>query len=287
MINIKNTKFNLALLGKGIGIACITITNVFLPLDAVAQKTDCVNFWTNPSTGENECFNGQMNLIAEPIPVSYNSLIADRYNVGGQQILVPSPENYVRVTQAMDKVYRLHRAAKDPYNKLLASYIPQSEVDMAIQGEFPTSTKGFYLKMPKMMEQELVSPHDFAQMKHTVKTQNKEIIASNKDKIEKIVNESGNNINKELGIDVAVDVVDIIPLDMHYESENAFAYSMYIVNKVSSGGEHTEYAMAATATLINVSGKIVSLYSIGEQADLEWTRKASRDWAKKAIASNL
>jgi hypothetical protein len=46
--------------------------------------------------------------------------------------------------------------------------------------------------------------------------------------------------------------------------------------EVSAMGEQEKYVTAATVTLVNLSGKVVSLYSYGEQADLEWTQKASR-----------
>ena len=285
MIKIKNIKVNFALMCKGIGITCVAIANTFAP-NAIAQEASCVNFWTNPNTGKNECFNGRMTVIAEPIPISYNSA-SDRYNVGGQQISIPNPESYVRVTPAMGAVYRLHKSAKDPYNKLLASYISQSEAEMAMRGELPASTRGFYLKVLKTVEKESATPQDFAQLKKMIKIENRKNKSSNLSKLQEIVDESSKSLSQELGVDLSFDVSEMIPLEPHYESSNTFSYSMYIVSKVSAMGEQTEYVMAGTLTLINVAGKVVSLYSYGTQADLEWTQKAGQVWADKAIASNL
>lgn len=293
MMNLNNLKVGFTLLSKGMGITFITMMNTFFPLNAFAQEPSCVNFWTNPSTGEQECFNSEMTVIAEPKPVlpqskplSYNSSFLDRYNIGGQEISIPSPDRYVRATQEMDGVYRLQNATQDPYNDLLAFYIPQSEVKMAMQGEIPTSAKGFYLKVMKVLKSPSLSPQDFAMLKKEIKTQNKEILNSNNSKLQEIVRENGESMGKELGVDLALNVSEVIPLDSHYESENIFSYSIYLVTEISAMGEQEEYVTAATLTLANLSGKVVSFYSYGEQADLEWTRKASRAWAEKAIANN-
>ncbi|MEM8722962.1 MAG: hypothetical protein AAGE84_27380 [Cyanobacteria bacterium P01_G01_bin.39] len=289
MINIKNKKVSFTLLNKGIGITCITIINTFFPLNAFAQEPNCVNFWTNPNTGENECFSSNMTVITEPkpvFPISYNSSFSDRYNIGGQQISVPNPDQYIRVTPEMDIVYRLYKSTEDPYHKLLASYISQSDAEIAMQGELPSLEKGFYLKVLKIAETESVTPQDFAKIKKNIKTQNQQNQASNLSKLQELAEENGKSMSKELGVDLTFNVSQAIPLDPHYESENTFSYSLYLVSQVSVMGEQQEYVMAATATLVNLSGKVVSLYSFGEQADLEWTQKASRTWSEKAIASN-
>lgn len=156
-------------------IIFITMMNTFFPLNAFAQEPSCINFWTNPNTGEEECFNSEMTIIAEPKPVlpqskplSYNSSFLDRYNIGGQEISIPNPDQYVRVTQEIDGVYRLHNSTKDPYNNLLASYILQSEAKIAMRGEIPTSAKGFYLKVMKMLKSASLSPQDFAMLKKEI-----------------------------------------------------------------------------------------------------------------------
>lgn len=290
MINIKNLKVNFALLSKGIGVTCITIVNTFFPLNTFAQEVNCVNFWTNPNTGENECFSSEMTTIAEPklvLPLSHNSSFPDIYNIGGQQISIPNPDRYVSITPEMDGLYRLYKSTKDPYYKLLAFYIPQSDAEIAMRGEIPSSSTGFYFGVLKIAEKKFTTPQDFAEIKTAIKSQNKENQAFNVSKLQEIVNENGKSISKELGVDLALKVSQAIPLDPHYESENVFSYSVYLVSQISSMGEQQEYVMAATATLVNLSGKIVSFYSYGEQTDLEWTQKASRAWANKVIADNL
>ena len=78
----------------------------------------------------------------------------------------------------------------------------------------------------------------------------------------------------------------MVPLDPHYETDNAFAYSMYINYGVTVEGSKEDFIVSATATFVNVAGKILFLYCYGPQKDLEWTRSASKDWAGMVMASN-
>lgn len=290
MINFKNTKVGFTLLSKGMGITCIALINAFFPLNASAQELNlnCINFWTNPNTGENECFSNQMTLIAEPKPIlpPISSSPSEIYNIGGQPISVPDPAQYVRVTPEMDAIHLIHTSTKDPYHRLLASYISQSDEKMALRGEIPTSSRGFYLKVLNEAENESTTPQDFAKIKNLLKNQNKEAQDAGKAVLQKIVKESSADISKKLGVDLLFNVSEMIPLDSHYESEDVFSYSVYIVSQVSSGGVKQEYVAAGTVSIVNLSGKVVSLYSFGDKADLEWTRKASQAWAERAIANN-
>ncbi|MGD1919860.1 MAG: hypothetical protein ACFCAD_13800, partial [Pleurocapsa sp.] len=183
-------------------------------------------------------------------------------------------------------IHLVHTSAQDPYHNLLASYISKSDEKMALRGEIPTSSKGFYLKVLNEAENESATPQDFAKVKNILKNQNKEAQDAGKAMLQEIVKESGKSISKELGVDLSFNVSEMIPLDSHYESENVFSYTVYIVSQVSSGGVKQDYVAAGTVSMVNLSGKIVSLYSFGEKADLEWTRKASQAWAEKAIAHN-
>ena len=288
-----NIKISFQIFTKGIGIFLITTMNTFSVFPAVAQQPDCANYWTNPNTGETECFNGEMNLIAEPEPVisqpqslSYKSSFLEKYNIGGQEITIPSPDKYVRVTKQMDAVYRLHRHMEDPLNDFLASYISQSDAAIAMKGEIPLLERGLVLKVGKELKGMVVSDQDFAEMKNEIKSYNKQIINSNLPKLREITKEKGQGISQEFNVDFAPEISQIIPLDPHYESENVLSYSMYIVYNISDPGSSQDYVTSATLTIVNVSGKVISLYSYGAQNDLEWTQNSSKAWSKKVVASN-
>ena len=274
-----------------IGIALIATINSFSILPTLAEQPNCANYWINPQTGNTECFSKQMDLILEPKPIlpkplSHKPLLVESYDIGGTEIAIPTPDQYVQVTKRMDAVNRLHSHMSDPMNDLLASYIPQSEVAIAMKGELPVLEKGFVLKVNKNLKSVVVNSRDFAEFKSVTKSQNKEIYQSIKSKLPNILKKNSQGISKEFNVDVALEISQIIPLDPHYEADNTLSYSMYIIYKVSEGLQEQEYITSATATAINVSGKILFLYCYGAQKDLEWTQNASRAWSDKVIASN-
>jgi hypothetical protein len=55
---------------------------------------------------------------------------------------------------------------------------------------------------------------------------------------------------------------------------------------VSAEGVEEEAILAATATFVNVAGKVLFLYCYAPQDHIEWTRSASKIWTEKIMASN-
>ncbi len=113
------------------------------------------------------------------------------------EIAIPTPDQYVQVTKKMDAVNRLHSHMSDPMNDLLASYIPQSEAEIAMKGELPLLERGFVLKVNKDLKSVVVNSQDFAEFKSVTKSQNKEIYQSLKSKIPNILKKSSQGISKE------------------------------------------------------------------------------------------
>lgn len=64
------------------------------------------------------------------------------------------------------------------------------------------------------------------------------------------------------------------------------AYSMFINSGASVEGEKEDLIVSATATFVNVAGKILFLYCYGPKEDLEWTRSASKAWAGMVMVGN-
>jgi hypothetical protein len=103
-----------------------------------------------------------------------------------------------------------------------------------------------------------------------------------KEKMPDMFEKMSEGINKEFDVEVALKLSQVVPLDPHYEAENAFAYSMYFTIEESN----QSYILAATITFVNVAGKVLFLYTYGSQDDLEWTRMASKAWAEEVMESN-
>jgi len=214
------------------------------------------------------------------------SVFAERFDVGGKEITIPTPDGYVRVTKEMDAVHRLSMQMGDPMNDLLAYYINESDAATAREGNVPPLQRRFVLKVSKNLKGMLVGSRDFAELKGMTKRQNKEALESVKSQMQGLMDKASKGISKEFDVNVALEVSQIIPLDPHYEADNALSYSWYANYGVSAEGVKEESIVAATTTLVNVSGKVLFLYCYGPQGDLEWSRNASRTWAERVMASN-
>ncbi len=214
------------------------------------------------------------------------SAYAETFNVGGNELVIPSPQGFSRITQQMDAVYRMSLQVADPKNDQLAYYISNSDIPSAMAGELPSLDRTFLLKVNKQLKNMVVGSKDFAELKSVTKRQNKEIFESVKSQIPGLMKGTSEGISKEFDVNFALQISQMIPLDPHYEVENALAYSMYINYGISAEGTKEELIVSATTTSVNVSGKVLFLYCYGPQDELEWTRIASKSWAEKVMVSN-
>ena len=124
----------------------------------------------------------QFSLLLILLPLS-TSLIDERFDIGGKEITIPTPDGYVRVTKEMDAVYRISMQMADPMNDLLAYYINVSDAPTALQGNIPLLERTFMLKVNKNLKGMLVGSRDFAELKNVTKRQNQEIFESLKSQI--------------------------------------------------------------------------------------------------------
>jgi len=174
----------------------------------------------------------------------------------------------------------------DPVNDQLAYYIAESDIPVAMSGEIPSLERYYILKVNKKLKDMVVGFKDFAELKSITKRQNKEILKSVESQIPGLMEKTSKGISKEFDVNFALQLSQMIPLDPHYETDNAFAYSMYINYGASVEGSKEDFIVSATATSANVAGKILFLYCYGPQKDLEWTRNASKAWAGMVMDSN-
>ena len=207
------------------------------------------------------------------------TLCAETLTVGGSPLEIPAPDGYAKVTPQMDGAYRLGQQMGDPMNDLLAFYVNDVDLPAAISGQVPVLERYFVLKVNKDLKGITVGNRDFAEIAQATAQQNKEVLKSVEELLPDLMQDSSEGISKEFDIDFAMSISQMVPLDPHLTTENVFSYSMYINYGVATGGATENDVMAATTTFINVSGKLLFLYSYGPQEDLEWTRSASKMWA--------
>ncbi len=132
----------------------------------------------------------------------------------------------------------------------------------------------------------VIGSNEFIEIKDDVKQKNKQTFKSGEAKMPGVLDKVNNGIKKNFDVDLALSLSQIIPLDLHYEAANAFAYSMYFKLGSVKDGSKEESICSATATYVNVAGKFLFLYCYGSQDDLEWTRSASKAWTEMVMESN-
>jgi hypothetical protein len=211
---------------------------------------------------------------------------AEPFSVGGTVLEVPTPKGFSLVTPHMDAVYRLSLQMANPVNNQLAYYLAESDIPVAMKGGIPTLARYCTLAVNKKLEFLVVSPNDFAELKSITKKQNKQILTSLEAKMPAIMGKISKGIGREFNVNVALKLSQAIPLDPHHETDNAFAYSMYINYGVAVEDQEKDFIVSATNTFVNVAGKILFLYCYGPRDELEWTRIVSKDWAEGVMKSN-
>ena len=214
------------------------------------------------------------------------SSYAKSFSIGGKDVIIPPPQGFSYVTREMDAVYRLSLQMVDPDNDQLAYYISNSDVPTAMAGEIPPLDRTFLVKVNKQLKDMVVGAKDFAEFKDVTKRQNKDAFESIKSQMPDLMEGNSEGISKEFDIDFAMQVSQMIPLEPHYEVDNAISHSMYINYGITTEGTKEELIVAVTATYVNVAGKVLFLYCYGLQDELEWTRSASKSWVEQIMNSN-
>lgn len=220
------------------------------------------------------------------LPLSLSVMAANSFTINESEITVPAPKGFVPITDDMTAVKRIVESMADPVNDTLAYYISESEVPTAMAGDVPSLERTFILKVNKQLRSMTMGKNDFSQLKEMAVNQNQQILEEVKSQMPEHMKNMSQGFSREFDVDFALNLSQMIPLEPHYQSENALAYSMYINYGVTANNESEDVIVAATATFLNTSGVVLFLYSYASQDDLEWTRNASKDWAESVISSN-
>lgn len=78
---------------------------------------------------------------------SFSLYAQDSFRFGDQEIFVPPPPGFVRVTNEMTAVAKLVQHMEDPVNETLAYYIHEEDAPIAREGKMPALERTFLLKI--------------------------------------------------------------------------------------------------------------------------------------------
>jgi hypothetical protein len=211
---------------------------------------------------------------------------AENFNVGGKQLIIPSPQGYVPVTEKMGWLYRYNLQKVDPMNDQLAFYISTVDAQSITAGKTQRIERFFLLNVNKSYKELLIDSKEFGEIKAEVKKKNKNTQKSALSIMFDPIDKMNKGVSKEFNVDFKMEIPELNALDPHSETDRALAYSLYRNTSFMVESEKRTSKESLTVTFLNVSGKLFYLYCWGPHDDLEWTRTASKIWANRIIASN-
>jgi hypothetical protein len=220
-------------------------------------------------------------FLAPPV-----SLAVD-ISVGGVSLAIPDPDGFRPVTQQMPALYELQRQLVAPTNEEFAAFIPEADVPAALANDIPDLPRRFAVQTAKPLVSAPIAAADFIRLKSALRSQNAELLAQVEERLPGLIRDLNEGLTEKYGPDVALSVPQFVPFPVHEETDRTMAYSALVKYDVTDQtGAATTFTSVVTTTVIHIRGKVLFLYSYADQADLEWSRAASRRWANTVVAAN-
>lgn len=213
--------------------------------------------------------------------------ISSTVSVGGQNINIPTPIGYVKITPNMSELYEMQQLIVHPANELLIAFMPEELIPQVLQGEIPEIERKFSVQTAKSVSGKVLLSTDFQRLKAKIKSENDEFIGKVEGRVPNLIEKLNKEFSEKYNIDLALSLSQVVPLPIHEETEHTLAYSAfskYVMN--DELGRPTIIVSVATITMIHVNGNLLFLYSSGGENDLKWTREASRSWVERLFSEN-
>lgn len=208
-------------------------------------------------------------------------------SVGGVLLKIPSPEGFSAVTPQMAFLYEAQKHFVAPMNEEFVTFIPDDVVEMALNDDVPDLPRRFTVQTAKPLVGRTITSLDFATLKHTIKTQNHELLKQVEAQLPELVGKMNEGIKEQYDVDLALSVSQMVPMPVHEETDRTLSYSALVrYDMVDENGEPAPFVSVVTATLVHVKGKVLFLYSYAEESGLEWSRQASQQWANNVVSAN-
>jgi hypothetical protein len=206
------------------------------------------------------------------------------FNIDGQIIFIPDPDNFVRVTpKNMPLLYRFAQQLSDPMNDTLAYYVPFGTIDGQ---DSEGISKSFILKISKSLRNIRFSRKEFERFKSEIVTNNLKIFQELQEKVAPHMQTTSDNLAREFDMDISMEIDNILPMPAHLDTETSFGFSTQMNLDMNLEGEQESEPMLVTSVFTNPAGVLLFLYCYSAPQDLEWSRNASNDWCKAILAVN-
>ena len=208
------------------------------------------------------------------------------YQVNDKRLAIPPPAGFVRVTDGMAEVQRVMRELRDPLNEEIASYIDERDTELALGGGLPPLDYGCMIQMAREVPDLEFNKQDFIELRKQVVEENNQIRNDVRTQVRQYEMRMGQHPSNDIDIGNALQVAGMLPLPLHREDTDAFAFTMYMDSSAVMPDVEESFTVAMTTTTANVAGTVLFFYVYAPEEDLEWTRTASREWVDQVLAQN-
>jgi len=200
--------------------------------------------------------------------------------VGGRQILVPNPGDFVRSDGVNPDVDSAKAALLPPSNRSLISFATKEDVEKLRQGEAAQSKRSFNIQVVRSIESREIGEKTFAQLRDESRAEIEKARATMDAQVQKLVASGNKRLAGQFGADAALSVSDTAVLGFFDEAPSSLGFTMAMkVGVKSDGGTPTKLIAAAMMTPVN--GRLLNLYAYaeyGSEADRQWAEKAVTAW---------
>jgi hypothetical protein len=205
-------------------------------------------------------------------------------SVGGTMLEIPEPPGFALVTPQMATVLQARQSFRDPNAGHFFFYIQESEIPMALKGKLPSSGRSCTAEPDESL---FVSQAEFAEAKRGIRVESEEFYREFAKELPGLMGNANDRVTKQLNVDYALSVSDLVPLSPHEETNRTLAWSTFSkVGARDTVGSPVSLVMVNTTTLIYVRGKVLYLTCCAEENGLAWSRATSKKWTDLVLAAN-
>ena len=208
-------------------------------------------------------------------------------SIGGVSLVIPKPEGFSPVTPKMAVLYEAQKQFVAPTNEEFVTFIPDDVVEMVLKDEIPELPRRFAVQTAKNLVNVTVTNSDFLSFKKIIKSQNTELMKKVEAQLPELMGKINEGMKEQYEVDLALSVSQMVLMPAHEETDRTLSYSMLVrYDMKDEMGNPAPFVSVVTATFVHVKGKVLFLYSYAEESALEWSRKASHEWASSVVNSN-
>jgi len=212
---------------------------------------------------------------------------AQEIDIGNSKIELPAPAGFTRLTPAMSPYYETMKAYETDQSVRHATYLRTEDAEKLLAGELIELHRYVNVETPSNVINVDISDELFDELKVVLKTQNQELFKLAEAQIEEALESGDKAVNEEFDVDLAMTVTNMMMMPVHFESDDALAFSMFINYSVEVSDVGAEQDVtAATVVTSRVGGRLLNLNIYGKKTDLEWTQVFGAAYLERILAAN-